>query len=61
MFYERTFRSTNHFYERSSQYSFRRFPLAQGLWSGELPLRRRDALHDLGNGFPLYIFPGTGT
>ena len=40
MFYERTFRSTNHFYERNSQYSFRRFPLAQGLWSGALPPRR---------------------
>ena len=53
MFYERTFHRTCHIYERSSQYSFRRFPLAQGLWSGALPLRRRDTLHDLGHGPPL--------
>ena len=58
MFYERTSRSASHFYERSSQYSFRRFPLAQGLWSGALPLRRRDALHDLCHG-PL-LLPDNG-
>ena len=47
MFYERTFPRTCHFYERSSR-------RAQNLNENQpLPLRRRNALHDLGHGLPL--------